>query len=280
MRALDIVSEHRCFGGVQGFYRHESKACALPMRFAVYRPSQAERARVPVLYFLSGLTCTEENFTIKAGAQRFAAELGVMLVVPDTSPRNTGIPGEAQTIYFGAGAGLYLDATQAPWSRNFQMYTYIAGELPRVIGENFPADMSRESVFGHSMGGHGALIVALKNPSRFRSVSAFAPIASTMRAEWPQAAMERYLGPDRETWKAYDATELMATRQLPFEILVDQGANDASLPALRPDLLEETCRRYNQPLKLRYRQGYDHNYYFIGSFIEDHMRHHAAALHA
>jgi S-formylglutathione hydrolase len=280
VRGIETISEHRCFGGVQGFYRHDSKSCASPMQFAVYRPPQAERGRVPVLYFLSGLTCTEENFTIKAGAQRFASELGLMLVVPDTSPRNTGIPGEAETIYFGAGAGLYVDATQAPWSRNFQMYTYVTRELPQLIGENFPADLSRESVFGHSMGGHGALIVSLKNPSRFRSVSAFAPIASPMHAEWPQAALQRYLGSDRETWKAYDATELLATRQLPFEILVDQGTDDASLPGLRPDLLEDACRRHGQPLKLRHQAGYDHNYYFISTFIEDHLRHHAAALYA
>jgi S-formylglutathione hydrolase len=277
---VETIAEHRCFGGIQGFYRHLSKSCALPMRFAVYRPPRAERAKVPVLYFLSGLTCTEENFVIKAGAQRWASDLGLMLVVPDTSPRDTGIVGEADTIYFGAGAGLYLDATQSPWSRFFQMYTYVTKELPELIGAHFPADMTRESIFGHSMGGHGALTIALKNHRRFRSLSAFAPICAPMRSEWVQEAFKKYLGQDRETWKAYDASELVARQQLPFEILIDQGTNDESLPNLNPVLFEDACRRAGQPLRLRMQPGYDHNYYFISSFIEDHMRHHAMALNA
>jgi S-formylglutathione hydrolase len=280
MADLEIVAEHRCFGGVQGFYRHTSTACAGPMRFAVYRPPQAEHSSVPVLYFLSGLTCTEENFVIKAGAQRLAAELGLMLVVPDTSPRNTGIPGEADSIYFGAGAGLYLDATQEPWSRFFQMYTYATEELPQLIAEKFPADMTRESIFGHSMGGHGALTIALKNPHRFRSVSAFAPICAAMRSDWTQEAFARYLGNDRESWKQYDATELVAGSQVPFEILIDQGTSDESLPRLQPHLFEAACRKSGQALTLRMQDGYDHNYFFISSFMEDHMRHHAAALNA
>ncbi len=248
------------------------------MRFAVYQPPQAISARVPILYFLSGLTCTEENFVIKAGAQRLAARLGLMLVVPDTSPRDTGIPGERDTIYFGAGAGLYLDATQAPWSRHFQMYTYSTLELPALVAEHFPADPTRESIFGHSMGGHGALTIALKNSSRFRSVSAFAPICAPMRAEWPQAAFERYLGPDRDNWREYDATKLVQRATLPFPILIDQGTRDESLANLMPDIFAESCRRSGQPLTLRMQPGYDHNYYFISSFIEDHLRHHAAAL--
>jgi S-formylglutathione hydrolase len=278
MPELETVAEHRCFGGVQGFYRHTSTACGGPMRFAAYRPPQAEHSIVPVLYFLSGLTCTEENFTIKAGAQRLAAELGLMLVVPDTSPRNTGIPGEADTIYFGAGAGMYLDATQAPWSRFFQMYTYVTEELRSLIAEHFPADMTRESIFGHSMGGHGALTIAFRNPQRFRSVSAFAPICAPMRSDWTQQAFERYLGSDRETWKKYDASELVARSQLPFTILIDQGTRDEALPRLQPHVFEEACRKAGQSLTLRMHEGYDHNYFFISSFIEDHLRHHAAAL--
>ncbi len=250
------------------------------MRFALYRPPHAERTTVPVLYFLSGLTCTEENFVVKSGAQRLASELGVMLVVPDTSPRNTGIEGEAETIYFGAGAGLYLDATQPPWSRFFQMYTYVTRELPELIAAHFPADMRRESIFGHSMGGHGALTIALKNPARFRSVSAFAPICAPLHSEWVSVAFEKYLGTDRDAWKAYDATQLVAHQQLPFEILIDQGTNDESLPNLNPQLFVEACRRAGQPLRLRMQPGYDHNYFFISSFIEEHMRHHAAALYA
>ncbi|HST29040.1 MAG TPA: S-formylglutathione hydrolase, partial [Rudaea sp.] len=199
MSAPEVLSERRCFGGAQGFYRHTSTACAGPMNFAVYRPPQAERGPVPVLYFLSGLTCTEENFTIKAGAQRVAAELGLMLVVPDTSPRNTGIPGEADDENFGVGAGFYLDATQPPWSRHFRMYSYVTQELPELIGANFPADMQRESIFGHSMGGHGALTIALKNPARYRSLSAFAPICAPMQNDWkPWHPFVRYLGEDRE----------------------------------------------------------------------------------
>ncbi|MEP6484244.1 MAG: S-formylglutathione hydrolase [Rudaea sp.] len=278
MSELETVAEHRCFGGVQGFYRHESAACAGPMRFAVYRPPQAERSNVPVLYFLSGLACTEENFMIKAGAQRLASELGLMVVVPDTSPRNTGISGEADSIYFGAGAGLYLNATQAPWSRVFQMYTYIVQELPRIVADNFPSDVSRESIFGHSMGGHGALTIALKNPQRFKSVSAFAPICAPMRTDWTQQAFARFLGDDRESWKEYDATELVARQHLPFPILIDQGTRDESLPHLHPQIFEDACRHVGQPLTLRMHDDYDHNYFFISSFIEDHMRHHAAAL--
>lgn len=280
MSAIETLSERRCFGGVQGFYRHASTACAGPMRFAVYRPPQAERGPVPVLYFLSGLTCTEENFTVKAGAQRVAAELGLMLVVPDTSPRNTGIPGEADEEDFGAGAGFYLDATQAPWSSHFHMYTYVAEELPALVAANFPADMRRQSIFGHSMGGHGALTIALKHPQRYRSVSAFAPIVAPMRVRWGEKAFARYLGADRETWKPYDACELVARgERFPGEILIDQGTADPFLhETLRPEWFDAACREAGQPLRLRMQQGYDHSYYFIASFIEDHLRHHAQYL--
>jgi S-formylglutathione hydrolase len=275
---IETLAEHRCFGGVQGFYRHTSSACAGPMRFAVYKPPQAERGAVPVLYYLSGLTCTEENFVIKAGAQRVAAELGLMLVVPDTSPRNTGIPGEADDNEFGAGAGFYLDATQAPWSKHFNMYTYVTTELPALIAAHFPADMSRESVFGHSMGGHGALTIALKNPQRYKSLSALAPIAAPMRAAWTQKAFARYLGADRETWKAYDASELVKRGRFPGTILIDQGEVDEYMGGLRPDLFAQVCSEAGQALNLRMQPGYNHSYYFVSTFVEDHLRHHAKAL--
>jgi S-formylglutathione hydrolase len=280
MADLEVISEQLCFDGVQGFYRHQSAACAGPMRFAVYQPPLARQGKVPVLYFLSGLTCTEENFTVKAGAQRVASQLGLMLVVPDTSPRNTGIPGEADDEEFGAGAGFYLDATVAPWSRNFHMYTYVAQELPAVIAKNFPADMQRESIFGHSMGGHGALTVALKSPPRFRSLSALAPICAPLRAQWTQRAFTRYLGEDRETWKQYDASELVLRQRFPGTILIDQGEVDTHLGGLRPDLFAAACKEAGQALDLRMRPGYGHNYFFVATFVEEHLRHHAAALHA
>jgi S-formylglutathione hydrolase len=278
--SIETISESRCFGGIQGFYRHASSACAGPMRFALYRPPQAAQRRVPVVYFFSGLTCTEENFTVKAGAQRVAAELGLMLVVPDTSPRNTGIAGEAEDEHFGAGAGFYLDATQAPWSKHFNMYSYVTKELPALVGEHFPADMTRESVFGHSMGGHGALTAALKDPRRYRSLSALAPICAPMQAEWSQRAFSRYLGEDRETWRQYDACELVARQRFPGTILVDQGAVDPLMDGLRPDLFVAACEKAGQALKLRMQPEYNHNYYFVSSFVEDHLRHHAAALNA
>jgi len=275
-----VRSQDRCFGGVQGFYEHESSACNGAMRFAVFQPPQVTHGRVPVLYYLSGLTCTEENFTVKAGAQRVAAELGLMLVVPDTSPRNTGIPGEAEDEYIGAGAGMYVDATQLPWSSHFRMYTYVAKELPELIAANFPADIQREGIFGHSMGGHGALTIALKDPQRFRSLSALAPICAPMRAQWTQTAFTRYLGEDREAWKQYDASELVLHQQFPGTILIDQGDADTHLGGLRPDLFEIACRQSGQALDLRMRAGYGHNYFFVASFIEEHLRHHAAALQA
>jgi S-formylglutathione hydrolase len=278
--SIETISESRCFGGTQGFYRHTSSVCAGPMRFALYRPPQAAQRRVPVLYFFSGLTCTEENFTVKAGAQRVAAELGLMLVVPDTSPRNTGIAGEADDEHFGAGAGFYLDATQAPWSKHFNMYSYITKELPALIGAHFPADMTRESVFGHSMGGHGALTAALKDPKRYRSLSALAPICAPMQAQWSQRAFSRYLGEDREAWRQYDACELVARERFPGTILVDQGAIDPMMDGLRPDLFVAACEKAGQALKLRMQPEYNHNYYFVASFVEDHLRHHAAALNA
>lgn len=277
---VEKISENRCFGGVQGFYRHASAACNGAMRFAVYRPPQADKGPVPVLYYLSGLTCTEENFTIKAGAQRVASELGLMLVMPDTSPRNTDIPGIADDFEFGNAAGFYLDATQEPYAKFFNMYTYVTAELPRFIAANFPANMARQSIFGHSMGGHGALTIALKNPDSYRSVSAFSPMVAPMRVRWGEKAFPRYLGSDRETWRQYDACDLIAQgRRFPGEIFVDQGDADGFLnDTLHPEWLEQTCAAAGQPLRLRLQAGYDHSYYFISTFVEDHLRHHAEAL--
>ena len=278
---IEKVSENRCFGGIQGFYKHASNVCNGTMTFAVYRPPQAAHGAVPVLWYLSGLTCTAENFTVKAGAQRVAAELGLMLVMPDTSPRDTGIPGIADEYDFGNAAGFYLDATQEPYAKFFNMYSYVVDELPRVVAENFPADMMRQGIFGHSMGGHGALTIALKNPGRFRSLSAFSPIVAPTRVPWGSTkAFPRYLGEDRAAWKQYDACELIAAgRRFPGEILIDQGDADQFLKAnLRPELLVDACNAAGQPVKLRLQPGYDHSYYFISTFVEDHLRHHARAL--
>ncbi|MGH8122543.1 MAG: S-formylglutathione hydrolase, partial [Rudaea sp.] len=224
-------------------------------------------------------TCTEENFTIKGGAQRIASELGLIVVAPDTSPRNTGIPGEADDWQFGAGAGFYLDASEAPWSKFFNMYTYCSAELPALIAEHFPIDAQRQSIFGHSMGGHGALTIALKHSDRYRSVSAFAPIVAPMQVRWGETAFPRFLGSNRETWKQYDATELVQRRRFPGTILIDQGEADQFLnDTLRPDIFADACKKVGQPLSLRLQPGYDHSYYFISTFMEDHLRHHAAAL--
>ena len=266
------------------------------MKFAVYQPPQAKLGPVPVLYFLSGLTCTEENFMIKAGAQRYAAEHGMMLVAPDTSPRQTGIPGEDEDWDFGSGAGFYVDATAEPWSRHYRMYSYVVKELPQVVAANFPMRGDRQGICGHSMGGHGALICALKNPTQYRSVSAFAPIAAPSQCSWGQKALTGYLGPDQHHWHAYDASLLVKERSHPSgsdgdkgeskstplfpTILIDQGAADPFLAEnqLLPDYFEEACMAAGQPLTLRTHPGYDHSYYFIATFIGDHIQHHAEAL--
>lgn len=250
------------------------------MRFGVFLPPQAEARPVPLLYWLSGLTCTEENFIVKAGAQRVAAELGLALVVPDTSPRGLKIPGEDQSYDFGTGAGFYVDATQAPWSRGYRMYSYVAAELPGLIEKSFPVDPARAGIFGHSMGGHGALTIALKNPEYYKSVSAFAPISSPMRCPWGEKALTGYLGPDRGAWREYDATALLEERGWKGPaLLVDQGTDDQFLDSqLKPGLLEEACRGSGVPLELRLQAGYDHSYFFIASFIEEHLRFHARQL--
>jgi len=277
---LERVSEQRCFGGIQGVYRHDSAECAGPMRFSVFQPPQAAKGPVPVLTFLAGLTCNEETFMLKAGAQRVAAELGLMLVAPDTSPRDTGIEGASGDWEFGEGAGFYLDARQAPYAKRFRMYSYVTNELPALIARNFPADVSRSGIFGHSMGGHGALTLGLRYPERFRTVSAFAPIASAMRCPWGVKALTGYLGADPASWRGDDATALIADQGWRGPaLLVDQGAADPFLASqLRPDLLEAACRSAGVPLELRLHEGYDHSYYFIASFIEDHLRYHASLL--
>ena len=282
MTAIETVSEQRCFGGIQGFYSHVSEACGGPMRFAVYMPPAAEQGPVPVLWYLAGLTCTAETFTIKAGAQRLAAELGLALVMPDTSPRDTGLPGATGDWEFGEGAGFYLDATEAPWNGRFRMYSYVVDELPRLLAARFRLDMGRQGIFGHSMGGHGALTIALRNPHRYRSVSAFAPIVAPSRVPWGEKAFPRYLGEDRKAWERHDATALVkGGARFDGTILIDQGEADGFLVTqLQPQRFEAACEDAGQPLELRMRPGYDHSYYFIQTFVEDHLRHHAKALAA
>lgn len=278
---METRNEHACFGGVQGFYRHDSVLCGGPMTFSVYRPPAAIAGqRCPVVLYLSGLTCTEENVTAKSGAQRVCAELGAIFVAPDTSPRGAGYPGEDDDWDFGTGAGFYVDATQPPWSAHYNMYTYITRDLPEAILAHFPADEARQGLFGHSMGGHGALVVGLRNPQTYLSLSAFAPISSAMRCPWGEKALTGYLGPDRAHWAQYDATELLAAG-CPRPILVDQGLADQFLVSqLNPHLLEQAAAAGGVNLTLRRHADYDHGYYFIQTFIEDHLRHHAALLGA
>ena len=280
----ELLSEHACFGGVQRFYQYDSAAIGLPMRFSVYLPPGAGDAGakpLPVLFFLAGLTCTEETFMTKAGAQRVAAEQGMILVTPDTSPRGAGVPGESDDWDFGTGAGFYVDATQAPWSRHYRMYSHIL-ELRDLVPATLPADPDRVGIFGHSMGGHGALMLALRNPTLFSSVSAFAPIAAPMRCPWGRKAFGGYLGPDEAAWRQYDATDLMTNAThapFPNGILIDQGLGDKFLAEqLHPDGFEQACNAVGQALELRRHPGYDHGYYFISTFVEDHLRFHRRCL--
>ncbi len=280
---LETLSETKCFGGHIGFYRHASAVNNCDMQFGVFVPPQAANGKVPVLTFLSGLTCSEENFMIKSGAQRVAAELGVMLVSPDTSPRGEDVPDDPDGDYdFGLAAGFYLNATQEPWSRHYHMYDYVTQELQRAVFDNFPGDAERHGLSGHSMGGHGALTIGLRNPDIFKSISAFAPICTTLGSPWGQKALCYYLGDDADTWRDYDACEVArsvtngGTRN---KILIDQGLADAyRVEQLRPELLEAACAESGLPLELRSHDGYDHGYYFISTFIADHLRHHAALL--
>ena len=282
---IETLSETSCFGGRIGFYRHASSSNNCDMRFSVFVPPQALQGKVPVLTFLSGLTCTEENFMVKSGAQRVAAMLGMMLVSPDTSPRGEGVPDDPDDDYdFGLGAGFYLNATQEPWSANYQTYDYITKELPPVIFDNFPGDPERHGLTGHSMGGHGALTIGLRNPDMFRSLSAFAPICTTLHSPWGQKALGYYLGDDKSTWQDHDACEVARRSGSVTKydrILVDQGADDPFLAEqLKPELLEAACKESGLPLELHIHKGYDHGYYFISTFIEEHLRFHAERLRA
>ena len=280
---LEVISEHRCFGGVQAYYRHDSDIIGLPMRFGVFHPRVEQKQLVPVLFYLAGLTCTEETFFIKAGAQRFASHHGMMLVSPDTSPRGTGIEGEDQDWDFGSGAGFYIDAVQEPWSRHYRMESYLVHELRPLIINEFNADEQRVSIFGHSMGGHGALVLALRHRDLFRSVSAFAPISAPSRCPWGEKAFSNYLGRDRNAWAQYDASELMKQSSSPFPdgILIDQGLGDKFLnEQLLPEQFEQACKQAHQPLMLRRHEGYDHGYYFISTFMADHIAFHHRAIGA
>ncbi|RYX96256.1 MAG: S-formylglutathione hydrolase [Comamonadaceae bacterium] len=281
-----IISEHASFGGVQRFYEHPSREIGLPMRFSVFLPPQAATAgpagKVPALLYLAGLTCNEETFMVKAGAQRRAAELGIALIAPDTSPRGANVPGETDSWDFGVGAGFYLDATQAPWSKNYRMESWIIDELLPLVTSALPVDDGRIGIFGHSMGGHGALTLALRHPGRFKSVSAFAPIAAPSQCAWGEKAFSGYLGHDKANWLAHDATALMAqqsTAPFPDGILIDQGLGDKFLEAqLHPHLFEAACAQAGQALTLRRHASYDHGYYFISTFMDDHLSHHAQRL--
>jgi len=281
---FEVISEHGCFGGKVGFYRHRSDVNACDMRFAVYVPPQAAERPVPVLTWLAGLTCTEETFMIKAGAQRVAAEVGLMLVAPDTSPRGESVPDDPDGAWdFGLAAGFYLNATREPWSRNYRMYDYVVRELQQVVFDEFPGDRARQGLFGHSMGGHGALTIGLKHPDIYSSLSAFAPISNPMDCPWGRKAFVNYLGDDEATWRAYDATELArAECEVPrHPILIDQGMADQFLEReLKPERFEAACAERGIPLELRRHAGYDHGYYFIATFIEDHLRRHALQLGA
>ncbi|PUA17517.1 S-formylglutathione hydrolase [Glaciimonas sp. PCH181] len=277
---LELISEHACFGGVQRFYRHQSTAIGLPMRFSVFLPPQAKEGNVPALFYLAGLTCSEETFMTKGGAQRVAAQQGLMLIAPDTSPRGANVPGEADSWDFGIGAGFYVDATEAPWRQHYRMYSYIL-ELHGLIVENFAVDAANIGITGHSMGGHGALVLALRNPDLFKSVSAFAPICAPSHCPWGVKAFSGYLGGDQSTWSQYDASALMAELSAPFPngILIDQGLSDKFLPdQLFPQAFDAACEKAQQPLELRQHAGYDHGYYFISTFIEDHLRFHHRQL--
>lgn len=284
----ELLSEHACFGGVQRFYQHTSSTIGLPMKFSVFLPPQAAitaaGGTVPALIYLAGLTCNEETFMVKAGAQRLAASLGLALIAPDTSPRGANLPGDAESWDFGVGAGFYLDATQAPWSRHYRMESYITTELLPLLTGTLPLNASRIGIFGHSMGGHGALTLALRHPGLFKSVSAFAPICAPSQCPWGHKAFTGYLGVDTAAWSAHDATALMAalhTAPYPGGILIDQGLADKFLAQqLHPQLFDAACAQAGQALQLRRHPGYDHGYYFIATFMADHLNHHARQLSA
>ena len=279
---MNLISTATVFGGQQKIFTHPSEACRCDMRFAVYTPPEDRHGSgpFPAIFWLSGLTCTEENFIVKAGAQRIAAELGLVLIAPDTSPRGEGVPDDPVGAYdFGLGAGFYVNATQAPWSTHYQMRRYIEEELYDLVLDQFPVDPARIGVTGHSMGGHGALTIGLRNPKKFRSISAFAPISSPVNCPWGEKALDGYLGEGRGAWRDYDACALLEDGARAAALLVDQGAADTFLEAqLKPELLQAACEKAGVPLNLRMQPGYDHSYYFIASFIEDHLRWHVERL--
>ena len=277
---MNTIEEHASFGGVQGVYTHESEVVSGSMEFSVYVPPQAKRGPRPVLYYLSGLTCTQDNVTTKSGFQKYASEQGLTVVCPDTSPRGSDFPGEHENYDFGSGAGFYLDATASPWSSSYKMYSYIVEELPQIIAANFQVETGRSGIFGHSMGGHGALVIGFRNPDKYQSISAFAPIVAPMQVPWGQKAFTNYLGGDPETWRQYDAIELIKSGfKASGEILIDQGTADPFLnEQLRPELFEAVCQNAGQPVRIRRQEAYDHSYFFISSFMQDHIEHHAKIL--
>lgn len=275
MSEIKVRSQHQCFGGMQSFYEHHSEAIGLPMRFSVFQPPQVQQHPVPALFFLAGLTCTEETFMIKAGAQRFAAELGIMLVSMATSPPAAGLPGEKNDWDFGVGASFYLNATLKPWSKHYQMEQYITQELREIILTKFSVDQQKIGIFGHSMGGHGALVLALRFSKLFQSASAFAPIAAPTHCPWGQKAFRAYLGDHQDNWRKHDATALIEDGYHTSPLLIDQGLNDQFLAEqLHPERFNTACQQTGQNLTLRYHDGYDHSYYFISTFISDHLQHH------
>ena len=277
---ITTVSENACFGGTQGVYEHRAESLDCTMRFAVFKPPQSQSVPCPVVFWLSGLTCTEENFTVKAGPQRYAAELGLVIVAPDTSPRGVDLPGEDEAYDFGSGAGFYLDATIAPWSKHYKMESYITGELPALIFKHFPARADKQAISGHSMGGHGALTLGLKNAETYASISALSPIVAPSQVPWGEKALTGYLGDDKSVWGAYDATALINDgHRHPNTILIDQGTADDFLEReLKPDLFQAACDVSGQPVDIRMQDGYDHSYFFIASFIGEHLAFHAKHL--
>lgn len=276
---MQLTNKFKHFGGSLEFYTHDSISNNAPMSFAIFLPEKIKYTKLPVLYWLSGLTCTEENFMIKAGAAKLASELGLIIVSMDTSPRNLDIEGENESYDFGSGAGFYLNATQSKWSKHYNMYDYVTQELPNLIEKNFNVNTNK-SISGHSMGGHGAISIALKNPNKYRSVSAFSPIVSPINSPWGQKAFTGYLGENEAKWKEYDSCELIKVSNNKQPILIDQGTDDEFLKDyLKPQLFETVCHEYSYPVNLRYQEGYDHSYYFVSTFIDDHLRYHAEYMH-